>query len=122
MAALYAPEICWSLPASLPYPRPMKGRAAVIAFNESVWSQSYFPDCNVTILDELGDDRLSAVRFIYRARFRSNNEVYENEYTLFARCSEQGIVEVFEAMDSLGIFDQLAGAANGATFQKLIGG
>jgi hypothetical protein len=85
MSALYAPEIEWSLSASLPYPRPMKGREAVLAFNRSVWEEVYFPDCTVEILDELGDERLSAVRFIYRAKYRGSNLPYENEYTLFAR-------------------------------------
>src|SRR5690606_22689212 len=85
MSALYAPEIEWNLSASLPYPRPMKGRDAVLAFNRSVWEEAYFPDCTVEILDELGDDNLSAVRFVYRGKFRASGLPYENEYTLFAR-------------------------------------
>ena len=32
MAALYAPDIRWSLPASLPYPHPMTGRDAARFF------------------------------------------------------------------------------------------
>jgi ketosteroid isomerase-like protein len=118
MQALYAPEIAWSLPASLPYPRPMTGKDAVVAFNRRVWTESYYPDCSATILDELGDESLSAVRFMYRARLRLTGGLYENEYTLFARCGPLGISEVFEAMDSLAILDQVGGEQPGATFAR----
>lgn len=121
MSTLYAPEIEWSLSASLPYPRPMKGRDAVLAFNRSVWEEVYFPDCTVEILDELGDESLSAVRFIYRAKYRGSNLSYENEYTLFARGGPDGITQVFEALDTLAIFDQMQGAPKGAAFARLTG-
>ena len=116
MRKLYAPTIQWSLSASLPYPRPMKGLAAVVAFNTSVWSDVYFPDCTVEILDETGDDTKSAVRFIYRARYRATGAMYENEYTLFARSGAEGIEEVFEALDTAAILDQIAGRPVGSTF------
>ena len=122
MSALYAPEIAWSLSASLPYPRPMTGRDAVIAFNRSVWEEVYFPDCTVEILDELGDETLSAVRFIYRARYRESGRAYENEYTLFARGGADGISEVFEALDTLAIFDQMRGEEKGTAFARASGG
>jgi len=121
MSALYAPEIAWSLSASLPYPRPMQGREAVLAFNRSVWEEVYFPDCTVEILDELGDERLSAVRFIYRATYRASGLPYENEYTLFARGGPEGISEVFEALDTLAIFDQMRGEEKGTAFARLAG-
>ncbi|MDR3499741.1 MAG: nuclear transport factor 2 family protein [Parvibaculum sp.] len=120
MSALYAPDIEWSLSASLPYPRPMKGFDAVVAFNTSVWSDSYFPDCEVTILDEIGDERSSAVRFIYRARSRASGTWYENEYTLFARGDAKGIREVFEALDTAAVLDQLGGGKVGDTFAKAL--
>jgi len=119
MQALYAPQIAWSLPASLPYPRPMTGKDAVVAFNRAVWADNYFPDCSVSILDEVGDDSLSAVRFVYRARMRATGGPYENEYTLFARSGPLGITEVFEAMDSLSVLDQIGGGRPGATFAKI---
>lgn len=122
MAVLYAPEIRWSLPASLPYPHPMTGRDAVLAFNRSVWEEVYFPDCTVEILDELGGEALSAVRFIYRARYRATGGAYENEYTLFARGGAEGITEVFEGLDSLAIFDAMSAAPVGTTFARLSGG
>jgi ketosteroid isomerase-like protein len=121
MSVLYAPDVEWSLSASLPFPRPMKGFDAVVAFNKSVWTDSYFPDCSVTILDEIGDERLSAVRFIYRARFRASGAMYENEYTLFARGSGGGIREVFEALDTAAVLDQLSGGKIGDTFAKAMG-
>ena len=42
VASLYAPDTRWSLPSSLPFPRPVAGREAVKAFNRSVWSEHYF--------------------------------------------------------------------------------
>ena len=102
-----------------PYPRPMKGQEAVIAFNRSVWEDVYFPDCSVEILDEIGGEALSAVRFIYRARYRASSLPYENEYTLFARGGLGGIREVFEALDTLAIFDQMKGEEKGTALTKL---
>lgn len=101
MSALYAPDVEWSLSPSTPFPRPMKGREAVIAFNREVWTKHYRPDCTVEILDEVGDERGSAVRFIYRAHMIAAGRAYENEYTLFARSGPEGITEVFEALDTL---------------------
>lgn len=109
MSALYAPDIAWSLPASLPFSRPIVGRDAVIAFNTEVWTRHYRADCTVTILDEVGDDRSSAVRFIYRAFSNAANKMYENEYTLFVRSGPAGVREVFEAMDTGLTRDQLSG-------------
>ena len=116
MSRLYADAIEWSLPAGLPFPRPMKGREAVIAFNTAVWAESYFPDCTVEILDEAGDDAASAVRFVYRARFRATGAAYENEYTLFARAGSGGITRVFEALDTIALIDQLQNRPVGAAF------
>lgn len=116
MQALYAPYLEWSLPAGLPLPRPMKGRDAVIAFNTAVWAEHYFADCETTILDEVGDEGQSAVRFIYRARFRPDGAPYENEYTLFARSGPDGITEVHEALDTVALLDQRRGRKVGDTF------
>lgn len=116
MSCLYADDIEWSLPAGLPFPRPMKGREAVIAFNNAVWTDSYFPDCTVEILDETGDETLSAVRFVYRARFRATGASYENEYTLFAHAGPSGITHVHEVLDTLALIDQMKGDAVGTAF------
>ena len=100
MARLYAPDVQWSLSASTPCPRPMVGKAAVTAFNTEVWTAHYRPDCEVEILDEVGDDRASAVRFTYRAYSNAAQRLYVNEYTVFVRSGPDGIEEVFEAFDT----------------------
>jgi hypothetical protein len=105
MAKAYAPDIQWSLPASTPFPRPMIGREAVIAFNNQVWGQVHYPDCEVEILDEVGDETASAVRFLYRARVIGKEGVYENEYTVFVRSGSEGLKEVFEAFDTVAALD-----------------
>ncbi|MDO8422783.1 MAG: nuclear transport factor 2 family protein [Parvibaculum sp.] len=120
MKAMYAPNIQWSLSASLPFPRPMQSFDAVVAFNTSVWNDTYFADCKVDILDEIGNEQLSAVRFIYSARYRSNGSPYVNEYTLFARCGADGIREVFEALDTAAVLDQMSGGKVGDTFTKFL--
>ena len=114
MKALYAPGIQWSLSASTGYPRPITGMEAVVAFNTEVWTRHYRPDCQVTILDEVGDEASSAVRFIYRAYSNAAQAIYENEYTLFARCGLAGITEVFEAFDSLYAREFIAKARAGS--------
>ena len=120
MKTMYAPSIEWSLSASLPFPRPMKGFDAVVAFNTGVWSDTYFPDCTVEILDEIGNENLSAVRFIYGAKYRSNGGNYKNEYTLFVRSDTDGIREVFEALDTAAVLDQMSGKQVGDTFAKFL--
>jgi hypothetical protein len=100
MAALYAPDVRWTLSASTPFPRPIKGKAAVTAFNTEVWTAHYRPDCQIEILDEVGDERASAVRFLYRAFAKAAARMYENEYTVFVRSGPEGIEEVFEAFDT----------------------
>jgi hypothetical protein len=110
MAKAYADDIQWSLSGSTPFPRPMVGREAVIAFNHQVWGQVHYPDCEVEILDEVGDERSSAVRFTYRARVFGKEGIYENEYTVFVRSGPEGIKEVFEAFDTVAALDFYRGA------------
>lgn len=119
MAELYAPGIQWQLPPSLPYPHPIVGKEAVLAYNRHVWGEVYHPECRVTILDDIGGPLLSAVRFTYAARHRVLGTAMQGEYTLFARCNDEGISEVFEGLDTLGMFDQLSGAGLGSTFVRL---
>jgi hypothetical protein len=115
MATLYALDITWSLPQGL-MQQPMVGIDAVCAFNEMVWTQSYRPDCEVEILDEVGDERSSAVRIIYRAHMLMRDQPYENEYQLFVRSDNAGIHEVFERMDTVALLDALTGHRIGTTF------
>lgn len=105
MSSAYAPDIRWSLPASTPFPRPMVGRDAVIAFNNKVWGEVHQRDCEVEILDEVGDATASAVRFLYRAHVIGKEGVYENEYTVFVRSGPEGLYEVFEAFDTVAALD-----------------
>jgi hypothetical protein len=100
MAKLYAPTVEWSLSASTPFPRPIRGKDAVVAFNTQVWTDHYRPDCQVEILDEVGDARASAVRFTYRAFSNAAQRLYKNEYTVFVRSGPDGIEAVFEAFDT----------------------
>ena len=118
MRALYAPDIEWSLSASLMLPRPMKGIDDVVAFNTWVWTDQHRPDCTVTILDECGDDRSSSVRFLYSAHSLVTQSRYENEYTLFARADERGITHVFEALDTALLLDFLTGRRLGQSFEE----
>ena len=121
MRAMYAREVEWSLSTSLNLPRPMKGIDAVSAFNKEVWTTHYRPDCEVTILDETGDDRVSAARFIYRAHSNATNTVYENEYTIFVRSGPDGITEVFEGLDTAFVLEFLTGRPAGSTAAELPG-
>ncbi len=120
MAKLYAPNICWSLSASLiSYPRPMQGREAVIAFNTHVWGEVYHPDCWVEILDETGDAATSAARFIYSATLIASGQTYQNEYTLFARSGPDGITHVFEGLDTAALLDFINARDLGASFEQM---
>lgn len=100
MSADYADDIQWSLPASTPFERPMVGKDTVMEFNRKVWTV-HDPNCQIEILDELGDDNASAVRFIYRTMVPAKGRLYENEYTVFARCKDGKLAEVHEAFDTV---------------------
>jgi hypothetical protein len=119
MAAMYAPDITWTMSHGLQQ-APMVGFDAVCAFNRMVWTQSYRPDCEVEILDEVGDDDASAVRIIYRAHMLISDQPYENEYQLFVRSDEAGIHEVSERMDTLVLLDALTGQPSGTTYAKTL--
>ena len=54
------------------------------------------------MLDELGDDDLGAVRFIYRATLRRAEAPRGLEYVIFARGRDGLLTEVFESLDTLG--------------------
>jgi ketosteroid isomerase-like protein len=119
MSSLYSPDVQWSLSASLTqFPRPIEGKDAVVAFNESIWHDVYHPDCETEILDEVGDDEISAVRFIYRATFVRSGVEYENEYTLFVRSGREGILAVFEGLDTAALLDALTGMPVGSSFRQ----
>lgn len=119
MALLYSPGIQWSLSASLTqFPRPIDGKDAVVAFNESIWRDVYRPDCETEILDKVGDDESSAVRFSYRAHLVRSRIDNENEYTLFARSGRDGIFAVFEGLDTAALLDAMTGQPVGSSFRQ----
>ena len=112
MRTLYANDVTWVMSKSLgAIAGPYNGHEAVEAFNERVWGSLYFPEVEVEILDELGNDELGAVRFIYRAKLRRTGEPYELEYVIFARGRDGLLTEVFESMDTLGSANLFAGQA-----------
>jgi hypothetical protein len=119
MATLYSPHVRWTLPAGLGHP-PIEGIDAVCAFNRRVWTVTYRADCKVEVLDEVGDDLSSAVRIRYEAFSLSTQSDYDNEYTLFVRCDEDGIREVFESPDTVRLLDSLQGDPPGTNFGRFL--
>jgi hypothetical protein len=59
------------------------------------------------ILDELGDEKSSVVRFNFRATSRAGNP-YDVEYVLFAKARNGLVYEVVEMMDSMASSEQVA--------------
>ncbi|MFC4595805.1 hypothetical protein [Sphingobium tyrosinilyticum] len=106
---LLAPNARWSLPAALPFPHPMEGRDLIIGTMRKIWSEIYRPDVAVQILDEIGDDRVSSVRFDYRAFSLDKQGWYANNFTLFARGGPEGATEVFELFDTVRTLDFFRG-------------
>ena len=74
-------------------------------------SQSDWPTMAAAgeILDELGNDELSAVRFQYTTKLRRTDEPYSLEYVIFARGKDGKIHEIAESMDTLGSANLFAG-------------
>jgi ketosteroid isomerase-like protein len=121
MAPMYAPDVTWHLPRGLTA-EPMVGKEAVCGFNQMVWTLTYEPDCEVEVLDEVGDEISSAVRITYRATALATGGRYQNEYTVFVRSDASGIREVHEALDSIAMYDFLQGEETGATFARYVAG
>jgi hypothetical protein len=118
MRALYAPGVTWTISASLGVPK-LEGYDAVVAFNRQVWTEHHRPDCTVTILDEIGDPALSAVRFIYRAWSHFADAWYENEYTLFVCSDAAGITRITEAFDTAATIDSLTRQPLGSSWAAI---
>ena len=102
LAALYSNDVTWRLNHSLApnIAGPHLGKAAVIGFNEAVFTKFYVPgSVSVEILDELGDEASSAVRFNFRATSRRGHP-YAVEYVLFAKTLGGKVCEVIELLDT----------------------
>lgn len=120
MRALYAPDVSWEISASLGMPK-LEGIEAVCAFNDQVWTEHHRRDCSVTIIDEVGDTSLSAVRFVYRAWSLFAGGWYQNDYTLFVHAGPAGITRIAEAFDTSATIDFLAGRPPGSGWAAIGG-
>ena len=120
MEALYADEVTWRLSHSLA-PKiagPHTGRAAVRGFNQAVFEKFYEPgSVTVDVLDEVGDEASSVVRFVFRAQSRRGHP-YAVEYVMFVKATDGKIHEVLELLDTHASNDQCPGARRSVDFVK----
>ncbi len=115
LANMYTADGFWRLNHSLApnIAGPHVGKDAVCAFNEAVFTKFYEPgSVTVEILDEIGDESSSVVRFVFRAMSRRGNP-YNVEYVLFAKTTDGLVHEVVELLDSLASNEQHQGNAVG---------
>lgn len=88
---------------------PHEGKAAVCGFNEAVFTKFYKEGTTVVeILDEIGDQASSVVRFNMRAVSRAGHS-YDVEYVLFAKTRDGLVYDVVELMDSQASAEQHQG-------------
>lgn len=102
MAAMYTDDVTWRLNHSLApnVAGPHVGKQAVSGFNNAVFNKFYEPGSFVMeILDEIGDEASSVVRFNMKAMSRKGNP-YAVEYVLFAKTTDGQIHEVVELLDT----------------------
>lgn len=110
MEKLYHPDVVWHMQKSLKTVfGPYIGKSSVVEFNHRVWGKFYYPEVDVEILDELGDESLSAVRFNYRAKLRNSGDPYDLEYAVFAKAKDGLITDVYELLDSMGSVNLFSG-------------
>jgi len=115
LAAMYTQDVTWRLNYSLPpnIAGPHVGKDAVCAFNDAVFTKFYEPgSVAVEILDEIGDEVSSVVRFVFRAVTGSGNP-YSVEYVLFAKTTDGLVHEVVELLDTHATIEQHQGNAVG---------
>ena len=115
LAAMYTDNVTWRLNHSLApnIAGPHIGKAAVAAFNEAVFTKFYEPgSVTVEILDELGDEASSVVRFNFHATSRRGLP-YAVEYVLFAKTFGGKVYEVIELLDTHASNEQHKGNSVG---------
>lgn len=115
LAEMYTEDVTWRLNHSLApnIAGPHVGKEAVCGFNTAVFTKFYEPgSTRVDILDEIGDEGSSVVRFIMRATSRRGNP-YNVEYVLFAKTSGGKVCEVVELLDTHASNEQHQGNAVG---------
>lgn len=111
LAAMYTDDITWRLNHSLApnIAGPHVGKEATCAFNTAVFTKFYREGTTtVNILDEVGDEASSCVRFNMHAVAKRGYD-YDVEYILFAKTRDGKIYEVVEIMDSHASNEQHAG-------------
>lgn len=102
LQAMYTEDVTWRLNHSLApnISGPHVGKDAVCAFNRAVFEKFYEPGTvEVEILDEVGNEASSVVRFVFRAR-SGRGHPYAVEYVLFAKTSGGMVCEVVELLDT----------------------
>ena len=102
LETMYTEHVSWRLNYSLApsISGPHTGRMAVCAFNQAVFNKFYEPgSVSVEVLDEVGNEASSVVRFIFRAMSRRGNS-YAVEYVIFVKTTDGKIHEVIELLDT----------------------
>jgi len=115
LTAMYTEDVSWRLNHSLApnIAGPHVGKAAVCAFNRAVFEKFYKPgSVAIEILDEIGDEASSVVRFVYTAT-SARAYPYRVEYVLFAKTTAGLIHEVVELLDTHASNEQHKGKAVG---------
>ena len=115
LEAMYTEDVSWRLNHSLApnISGPHTGKPAVCAFNRAVFNKFYKPGSVVVeILDEIGNEASSVVRFVFRAASQRGNP-YAVEYVLFAKSTNGMIHEVVELLDTHASNEQHQGKAVG---------
>ena len=115
LESMYSENVSWRLNHSLVsnISGPHKGKDAVCAFNQAVFNKFYKPgSVTVEILDEIGDEVSSVVRFVFRATSR-RGDPYAVEYVIFAKTAGGLIHEVVELLDTHASNEQHQGNAIG---------
>lgn len=115
LSRMYTNDVTWRLNHSLApnIAGPHVGKAAVTGFNEAVFTKFYEPgSVRVEILDELGDEASSVVRFNFRATSRRGLP-YAVEYVLFVKSTNGKVCEVVELLDTHASNEQHKGNSVG---------
>lgn len=115
LETMYTDDVTWRLNHSLApnIAGPHTGKEAVCAFNRAVFEKFYEPGSFVVdILDEIGDETSSVVRFNMRATSRRGHP-YAVEYVLFAKATDGQVHEVVELLDTHASNEQHRGNAVG---------
>lgn len=90
LEAMYTEDVSWRLSHSLApnIAGPHVGKAAVCNFNQAVFEKFYEPgSVEVELLDEIGNEASSVVRFVVCATSRRGHP-YRVEYAIFVKTTD----------------------------------